>query len=214
MADDWRVTVTLAEGPGEGLLGLLGEHSLEDEARELLGGRAAVSADNSHVFVYTDTEDAAREALRILTELLETEKRRASFEIARWHPVAEEWLSPDVPLPATDEEIEHERDLLEAEETADSEASGLAEWEVRLDLPSHRDAVELAEQLSAAGYSLTRRWTYLLVGARNEEEAQELAVRLKDEAPAGTKLHVQPGGDVVWELMPANPFAIFGGLGG
>jgi hypothetical protein len=56
-----------------------------------------------------------------------------------------------------------------------------------------------------------RRSSYLLVGANDEEEAKELAVRLGAE---GT-VHVEPGAGVAWQLMPSNPFALFfGGLGG
>ena len=68
---------------------------------------------------------------------------------------------------------------------------GYSPWEVRVELASHEDA---------------RRWRYLVVGASSEEEAKALAKRLH-----GT---VEAGGEVVYEAMPHNPFAIFGGLGG
>ena len=32
-------------------------------------------------------------------------------------------------------------------------------------------------------------------------------------APRGARVQVEPGLGVVWELFPANPFAVFGGLG-
>lgn len=51
-----------------------------------------------------------------------------------------------------------------------------------------------------------RRWRYLIAGASSEEQARELAQRLHGE--------VEPGGELVWEVAPQNPFAIFGGLGG
>ena len=135
------------------------------------------------------------------------------FVLHRWHPIEEEWEAADVPLPSDAADREHEREHLDAEETAESRASGYAEWEVRLDLPSHDEAVELARLLESEGVPTTRRWTYLLVGAGNREDAQELARRLKAEAPKGTEIHVQPGGEMAWQVMPANPFAVFGGLG-
>jgi hypothetical protein len=47
----------------------------------------------------------------------------------------------------------------------------------------------------------------------NEDEARALGERLRDEAPAGATIQVQPGGEMVWEVAPRNPFVIFGGLG-
>ena len=58
-----------------------------------------------------------------------------------------------------------------------------------------------------------RRHRYLLVGSANEDEARGLADRLQGEAPEGAKIHVEPGGQMVWEVTPRNPFVVFGGLG-
>ena len=79
---------------------------------------------------------------------------------------------------------------------------GYAEWEVRLDLRDHREAVALAEQLESEGIPVTRRWTYLLVGAASSDDANELADRLRAEGPEGMKVQVQPGGEMVWEAAP------------
>ena len=82
---------------------------------------------------------------------------------------------------------------------------GYAPWEVRVTLPSHREARALAEKLEAEGSSVDRRWRHLIVGAASKEDAEALALRLHGE--------VEPGGELVWETVPGNPFAIFGGLG-
>ena len=64
----------------------------------------------------------------------------------------------------------------------------------------------LADKLAAEGYGVVRRHTYVLVGAASEDEARELAKRLHGEPEAS--------GELVYETLPQNPFAIFGGLGG
>jgi hypothetical protein len=46
----------------------------------------------------------------------------------------------------------------------------------------------------------------VIVGATSEEEAEELAKRLHGVPEAS--------GQLVYEALPQNPFAIFGGLGG
>jgi len=83
---------------------------------------------------------------------------------------------------------------------------GHAPWEVRVERDSHDEARQLADQFEGEGYDVARRWKYVIVGAASEEEARELARRLHGEA--------EPGGEVVWEVAPSNPFAVFGGLGG
>ncbi len=93
--------------------------------------------------------------------------------------------------------------------------TGLAEWEVRIELASHDDTVRLAERLDTEGIPVVRRHTFLLVGAATEDDAAELAKRLAAEAPKGATVHVQPGGEMIWEVTPPNPFVmIAGGLGG
>ena len=94
------------------------------------------------------------------------------------------------------------------QETWEQEAleHGHAPWEVRVELPSHGEADELADKLEQEGYDVVRRWRYLIVGAGSEGEARELAKRLHGS--------VEPGGELVWEVVPQNPFAVFGGLGG
>src|SRR5438876_530250 len=45
------------------------------------------------------------------------------------------------------------------------------------------------------------------------DEADALAERLRGEAPTGAQIVVEPSGGAIWEVQPANPFAIFGGMG-
>jgi hypothetical protein len=63
---------------------------------------------------------------------------------------------------------------------------GYAPWEVRVETKTLGEADELADQL--------------------REEAVELARRVHGQ--------VEPGGELVYEVQPQNPFAVFGGLGG
>jgi hypothetical protein len=76
---------------------------------------------------------------------------------------------------------------------------------VRVECASREEANALAERLEAEGYKPERRFQYLIVGTASREDADALATRLHGE--------VEPGGGLVWEVEPANPFAIFGGMG-
>jgi hypothetical protein len=215
VADDWRVTIELDEEEhANRILAALREREVRKELRDELGGRVAVSSDGPHLFLYADTRRAAEAGERALEEVLQEHNLHGAPRLDHWHPIEERWEDASVPEPQTPaaREIEHER--REAMDTADSLATGVAQWEVRVELTSHRDAEALAERLEAEGSSVTRRATYVLVGANDEDDARELAKRIEASAPQGATVHVEPGSGVAWQLLPNNPFAIFGGLAG
>jgi hypothetical protein len=192
MSDDWRIHITVKDDGG--LLDRLGIE-LGDEAAELAADlkerRLAVSRDGDELFVYTDTQAAAAKARDVIGAVLQKDDIEAEISgVEHWLDEEDRW--DDEPPGDTWEEEELDQ--------------GHAPWEVRVTLPSHADARRLAEQLEGEGYSVVRRWKYLIVGAASKEEAQALADRVHGE--------VEPGGDLVWEVVPGNPFAIFGGLGG
>jgi hypothetical protein len=208
MADDWRVTATLHE---EGLVGHLLDglrrHRVEDAVIDRLGGRVAVSSGSSQVFVYADSEGAAREAERVLREVCNAQDVSADVAVDRWHPLAERWEDASVPLPQSEAERQAERKRFEQAETEQSQRTGLAEWEVRVELDSHDAAVALADELEAEGGRPVRRWTYVVVGANNEAEAEKIAARLRGEAPAGSTITVEPGPAMEREGTAGTRFA-------
>ena len=214
MADDWRLTVDFDdEGDGTQLAEWLAAVQLEGEERSQLGAGVVVSRDGPRVFLYADTEERARAVLETVTARLRSEARQARTALERWHPVALEWEDASVPLPASDEETRAEHERLQQREAAESLEKGRAEWEVRIELPDHEQTLALADRLESDGVPIVRRHTFLLAGALNEDDARALASRLEGEAPEGARIDVEPGGGLVWEVAPQNPFVVFGGLG-
>ena len=213
MSDDYRLLIEVGERPAlERLVEAIGGDRLAREAREALGGRVAVTHDGPHLFVYADSGEQARAAQGALQPLLtEHGIPDTAVSVQRWHPEEEHWEAPTVPMPEDspdEEEREHRRE--EADDRGRSHEQGYPEWEVRLGLPSHNDARELAERLEGEGIPVTRRWRYLLVGAETEDDARALAQRLRDEAPADAELIVEPNGQEVWREM--HPYTVLGGL--
>jgi hypothetical protein len=214
MADDWRVTVDFDdESDGTDLVEWLQAARFESAERDRLGDRVIVSRDGSRVYLYADSEQRAREAQTRVEEHLSEAGRAARISLARWHPVAQEWEDAEIPLPRTEAEMEAEEDVRQAREEAESLERGYAAWEVRVELPSPEETARLAERLESEEIPVVRRHRYLLAGSANEDDANALADRLRREVP-GARIEVEPGGGFVWEVMPQNPFAIFGGLGG
>jgi hypothetical protein len=215
MADDWRVTIDFDdEGDGTQLAEWLAAVDLEGEERSSLGERVIVSRDGPRVYLYTASEAPAREVLRTVSARIEHEGQSAVASLERWHPVEQVWKDGSLPLPNSPEELAAEHERMQAREAAESAQTGAAQWEVRVELHSHENTVMLAERLESEGIPVTRRHTFLLAGAANEDDARELAERVRSEAPEGAKVEVEPGGGMVWEVAPSNPFTFFGGLGG
>jgi hypothetical protein len=191
MSDDWRIHITVKDDGG--LLERLGIE-LDDEAAELANElkerRLAVSRDEDEIFVYADTRAAAAKAREVIEAVLRAEGIEAeTSSVEHWLDAEDRWDDDPPGETWEEEELDH----------------GHAPWEVRVALRSHADARRLAEQLEAEGYAVVRRWKYLIVGTASKQDAEALAERVHGE--------VEPGGELIWEVVPGNPFAIFGGLG-
>jgi hypothetical protein len=215
-SEDWRVEARLADnGAAERLHTAAGAAKLYEHARRELYGRAALSHDENRVLAYTDTREHAEAAQAALEALAATEALAASYTIERWHPLAERWEDADAPRQSDAQEA-REGEAAELElDRADSARTGVPEWEVRVTLAKHADAVALARKLAAEGIPTQRHWTYLLVGAFSEQEAEMLAERIRGEAPEGSAVRVE--GTMAYvlshephgRLLAANPFVLF-----
>jgi hypothetical protein len=182
VAEDFRVEVELNdEAHGHPLRERLRALNLDDEARDRLGENVVVTRDGSRVFAYTSTEPRAREAERVIRELVADEGLTAELAVTRWHPVAEEWRDASLPLPQTAEEEDLEYEEREAAERREATDEGEFDWHVVAELRSREDAGALSRKLSVEDMPVTRRWRYVTIGAVTEERADELAERLRSE---------------------------------
>jgi hypothetical protein len=216
MADDYRIVVEFGEeGHGLHFGRLLGERDFEKDLRKELGEGVLVTRDGPHVFIYTGSQGQAVAAKRVVDEVLAQQDMKGDVSpIERWHPAEEEWEDASMPLPGTAAETAAEHERFEEDQAEDAAGRGYAEWEVRIDLASHRDAVEFAERLEAEGISpITRRWKFLLIGTANDDDAQALAERVRAEAPEGATVKAEPSATVEYEVVGGNPFTLFGGFG-
>jgi hypothetical protein len=214
MADDWRLTIDLDdEGDGTQLAEWLAAVRLEAEERRRLGDRVVVSRDGPRLFLYADTEEVAHESEVVVQRELAARELEARVALERWHPAEQTWKDAAVPLAQTDEELAAAHARQQEQEAAESREKGYAEWEVRVELPTHDETADLADRLEAEGVPVVRRSTFLLAGAANQDDAVVLAERLRGELGESARVEVEPGGGLAWEVMPQNPFAVFGGLG-
>jgi hypothetical protein len=195
MADEWRVEVDLDDEQHGFTLGeRLRSLDLDDEARERLGDRVIVTRDGAKMFLYAQTEEQAREAERVARELVASEGLSGEVTVTRWHPDAEAWKDASVPLPRTESQRSAELERHETAAELEPQPRWAYQWEVRVDLPTLRDTLAFASRLADEGLDVRRHWKYLLIGARSEERAAELAERISAEAPEGSEVHVGTAG--------------------
>ena len=195
--DDWRVTLSVSQPQtGQAL------RELEEDIRGQVGRDIGVGAGEAQIFLYAGTEAAAGEAERIARDMLARHGITAGSAVHRWHPIEERWETPDVPMPQTAAERQAEHERLVDAETAEALATGKAQWEVRVELGSHRQAVALGRKLEGEGRAIVRRWRFVVVGAGNEDEARELAGQIRQEVPADAAVKVELAG-VGWPFPPS-----------
>jgi hypothetical protein len=191
--DDWRIRIELPDEEGaRGLLERLGiaRSDADELARDLRNRRLAVSQDGNTVFVYASSAMQAEQAGRVVDrELSDSGDTPERFVTEHWLADEERW-DDEAPSETWEEE--------EIEE-------GYAPWEVRVETKTLHEAHELAELLRNEGYGVSRTFTYVIAGTETRDQAVELARRVHGE--------VEPGGELVYEVQPQNPFAVFGGLG-
>jgi hypothetical protein len=216
MDDDWRLQIDL-DDPGAS--GEIADHlraaELEHELETDFDKRVIVSHEGERIFLYSGTRDQLDRARDVIQKFLAEKGWQAKLELRHWHEVAEDWEDPDAaePTTAAEKEAEHER-LMETEDAETAAHGGLAEFEVRVEFPSHHEARDFAEKLEAEGLQPVRRWRYMVVGAADEDAAKELAERIRAEAPADSKVTAEGSLAAAWGERPVNPFFFLGGLAG
>jgi hypothetical protein len=188
---EWRVEVDLDdERHGYSLGERLRAHDLDDQARKRLGSGVIVTRDGPRLYVYTTSGPAAREAERVVRELVEADRLTADIRVTVWDEERDAWLDAErgevVEDPRAGEEGPEYFVLVESEDPAVLEG--------------------LAARLRAEGRPVELRRGMLLVGSFDDEEVERLAERLRGEiADAG---RVQVRADIFSDL-PSPGFLLF-----
>jgi hypothetical protein len=215
MNDDWRLRIDLHEHAfAHQLSEMLDAVEIEHQLERSFHDRVVVSVDDAEVFCYAGTRAQAEAAEQLIRQLVARHGWQADIELTHWHPVAEQWEPADEPLPDSEADTARERAERIAAERAESAQQGYPEFEVRIRCGSRAQAGELSDRLEHDGIPNVHRWSYVLVGATDEQSAQQLEQRLRGEVPPGVQITVELNRRAVWEDRPGNPFAVLGGLAG
>lgn len=215
MNDDWRLQVDL-DDPSlfEPVVERLEARELEDDLSDAFHDRIIVSRNGTRIFLYAGSRDQIEQARTLLEALDAKHEWSLVIDLKRWHPEAESWRDPDEELPETAQAKAIEHQALIAAERKQVEEQGYPEFEVRVDLPSRHEALQFAERLREEGLPTVHRWKFLLIGATDEDSANALAERIRNEAPSDSRVSVEGAWRAAYEERPRSPFAVLGGLGG
>jgi hypothetical protein len=154
--------------------------------RSRIGSDIRVSQSPRRVFLYAASAHSAMQAEQVVRDAMIEHGVSAAVRCDQWNPIKQSWTS-------------HE-DLMNAEREK-SAATGRATWQVRAEPPSHHELKALAQRLEAEGFSVARRWRYLIAGAGCEDDAHALADQIRGYSSAGTRIRVQPG---VYDIPPVR----------
>lgn len=214
MNDDWRVRVDLHD---HGFAHRLGEslqaEELESDLRRSFADRVVISVDGNEMFLYAADRTQAEAAQQLVGRIAADHGWKLDTELRRWHPIAEIWEDPDNPEPMTAGQERTEDAIRNAGERRESAEEGYPAIEVRVTCRSRGEAAALSERLDGEGIPNVHRWNWVLVGARDEDDGNAIAERLRDELP-GAEIAVESNMRAVWDSRPPNPFAWLGGLAG
>jgi hypothetical protein len=143
------------------------------------------------VFLYVNTAKGAEEARRVAQEVLVRHNSAAVVQLEYWDVAGEAWQASPArsSSAASEQRAAHER--RQRQEREQSMASGLAAWQVRVDLPSHRDVSTLSERLKSEGWPVVQRRKYLVAGADCEDEAVALAHEIEGYCGADAVVRVE-----------------------
>jgi hypothetical protein len=211
MSDDWRLRIDVQESSrARRLLDRLDASELEHELETSFHDRVIVSRENSTLYCYAGAREQAERAEALARRVADEHDWTIHVALHRWHPTAERWEDPSVPLPTSDTERAAEHaELIESER-----AQPQPEFEVRVECSTRRAARELADRLREEGLPNVQRARYVLVGVPDEDSATALADRIRAEAPADSTVTAEGTFNAVLAEVGPNPFAIFGGMGG
>lgn len=213
MNDDWRVQVEFVEESfADSLHDRLDAEELEHDLSRAFHDRVIVSRNGTTIFLYAGDREQAEKAQALVEQLAQKDGEEVEVTFTRWHPEAEEWRSADEPLPGDSQAQASEHAERGARERQESEETGYPEYEVRIDLPSHGEAKELVERLSAEGLRSVHRWKYVLLGAADEDSANELAEQVRAEVPPGSSVVVEGTWREAYAERSRSPFTFLGGL--
>jgi hypothetical protein len=147
-----------------------------------------LTSGESPVSAYTDSRAVAEEAARVAREVAGQHGLAARVSVECWRPVERQWEDASA---ISQRDLAEEHDQQQREDRRLSAETGIAQWRVRFELPTHRDAVALAQRLSSEGHQVDHGWKSVVARADSEGDAHRLAEKSRQYAPSDAEIHAE-----------------------
>ena len=204
MGDDWRVCIAFGVLPRSlhsfrrALISALGSR---------LGDQVTVGSGGSQIFLYAPSVGSADEAAQVAREVLARHDVSAPVRTERWSPREQKWRDADEMSADVAAERQAVHEYLQEQQRERSVTTGFPAWQVRVEVPSHRDMVTLAGHLTAQGWRVRPRRRHLIVGADCEDDAKGLARALSGDGRADADTAFRVGRvSYSYMLLASDPF--------
>jgi hypothetical protein len=214
VSENWRLAIDLREdGHARALIDRLEAVELKHDLASSFHDQVFLDRHGAEVRAYSSDQVQAEKVEELVNSLADKHGWQIETKLFEWDEAETEWV-------ATSKDISHDarhgaaHKKVISDERASSLAHGYPDWEVKVECPSHHDVLALSETLTKENISNAHRWRYLVIGALDEDQANQLAERVRKEAPEGTTTLVQGSRQATLADRPANPFAVFGGMAG
>ena len=188
MGDDWRVRIAFGVLP-RGRRAF--RQALIPAVGSRLGDQVTVSSGKTQIFVYAPSIGLADQAAQVARELLALHGIKAHADgVLEPAGTAVAGCGRSVrrsrcPAPRRPSRGQRHADRQEAERKR-SVMTGVPAWQVRIEVPSHREAIALAGHLAAQGWRVRRRPRSVIVSANCEDDAKGLGRALSGDGRADT----------------------------
>jgi len=149
---------------------------------------AGAPAEKSPVVAYADNRLGAEAAAQVAREVTGQHGLAARVSVECWRPVKGRWEDASA---LSQRDLAEERDDQPREDRRLSAETGIAQWRVRAELRTHRDAVALARRLSAEGHQVIKGWKSVLAFANTVDDANRLAEQTRLYAPADAAVRAE-----------------------
>ena len=205
MAEKWRVVIILGDGAGAGWFGL--RRYKRDLAREVQDRTGAVvvgtrDSGQSPVFAYPGNRAAAEAAAQVAREVTGQHGLAARVSVESWRQVKKQWEDASA---VSQRDLDEEHDNQQREDRRLSAETGVAQWRVRVELRTHRDAVALARRLSSDGHQVDQGRKSVTASADTEDDANRMAEKMRLYAPSDADVQAERADTPDWSSGPIAP---------
>jgi hypothetical protein len=149
IGDGWRVRISFDDSP---CLPKSLRQALIPASCSRLGHQVAVASSGTQISWYAPSAGSADEAAQVAREVLARHDISAPGRTNCWSSREQMWLYADEMSGDVAAERQAAHEYRQAQERQRSRRAGFPGWQVRVEVPSHRDVVALAGHLAAQGW--------------------------------------------------------------